>query len=87
MNRAELRQLIKEEMEKLIESKYTVTVSQMSSKYDQSNKKEKIFDEESFATEKEAKTFVKQMIKKHKLKRHAGHIVNYSDQKELFTNF
>jgi len=58
---------------------FTITVENMDSGH--------AIDGKNFDDKKDAKTFVKIMIKKHKLTRHAGYIVNYSDRKELFTNF
>ena len=40
-----------------------------------------------FDTRNEAKKHIRKMMKKHELKRHAGHIVNYRNGLELFTNF
>jgi len=41
----------------------------------------------SFDTLKLARKNIKPMIKKYNLERHAGHVVNYSTQMELWTNF
>jgi len=60
---------------------YTVTIEK-----DLGNKNETL--EDSFFNDKKtANKFIKEMIKKYNLKKHAGHIVNYSDQIELFTNY
>ena len=47
----------------------------------------KTFDCGEFETKKEANKFKREMIKKHSMIRHAGHIVNYSESKELYTNY
>lgn len=46
-----------------------------------------IIKTESFDTIKEAKKGAKAMMKEYTLIRHAGHVVNYSDRFELFTNY
>ena len=44
-------------------------------------------EEKEFDTKKEAKKFIKEMMKKYNLIIHTGHIVNYSNHLELWTNF
>jgi hypothetical protein len=44
-------------------------------------------EEKEFNEKKEANKFKKELIKKYNLIKHAGHIVNYSDQIELWTNY
>ena len=45
------------------------------------------FESGEFDDKKAANKFKKEMIKKHELIKHAGHVVNYSTRKELFTNY
>lgn len=40
-----------------------------------------------FENKKEADKEKREMIKRYKMIRHAGHIVNYRDHKELYTNY
>lgn len=65
---------------------FKVTVQQVDSNFSTTNKIE-VFDHQEFPTKKEANSFKREMIKKHDMIKHAGHVVNYSDQKELFTNY
>ncbi len=70
----------------LSEGKFTVSIKTMVSKYAQ-GQKEKTVVEKEFDIEKDAKKFVKELMKKYGMQKHAGHIVNYSDSIELFTNY
>jgi len=47
----------------------------------------KIIDKQEFDEKKDAQKFARDMMKKHSLKKHAGHVVNYKEYKELFTNY
>jgi len=92
MKRNDLKKIIKEcicEMDLNEESNpFIVKVVEIISKYGTKEYgKEEIYEEESFKTKKEAQKFIRKMIKKYNLKKHAGHIVNYKDSKELETNF
>ena len=60
---------------------YTVTIEK-----DLGSKTE-VLEDSFFDDKKVANKFKKEMTKKYNLKKHAGHIVNYSDQVELFTNY
>lgn len=62
---------------------WTVSVEEIG----EDGSKKKVYEKESFDSEKEAKKFIRQMMNKYKLKRHAGRIVNYDDNKQLWTNF
>jgi len=66
---------------------FKVSVERMDSKYDQSPKGIEIVEEQTFESKAEANKFTKEMMKKYDLKKHAGHIVNYSKQLEMFTNY
>jgi len=70
----------------VVESKFKVWTSNMDSKYAKSKRVEKN-NEREFDNEQDAKKYVKELMKKYNLKKHAGHIVNYSDDIELWTNF
>jgi hypothetical protein len=72
--------------EETIGTKYRVSVEWLTGSYGLSTKKRK-FEAEEFETIKEAKKFIREMMKKYNMTRHAGHIVNYKDRYELFTNF
>lgn len=67
--------------------KYIVKVETMDSKYNHSGKSTKVIEEKPFNDEKSANKYKKLLIKKYKLIKHAGHIVNYKDQIELWTNY
>jgi len=68
---------------------YTVTIEKMESNYSQDNSVygDNIVEAVSCETRKEAMIEKRNLIKKHNLKKYAGHIVNYSTQIELSTNF
>ena len=57
------------------------------SKAGQGDPDKKVIDSQDFDDKKDAQKFVKDMMKKHGIKKHAGHIVNYKDYKELYTNY
>ncbi len=65
---------------------YTIKIETMTSGYAKSVESVVIesIEKESL---KEAKKSVKDMMEKHTLIKHAGHIVNYSKNIELHTNF
>ena len=46
-----------------------------------------IREQAAYEAEKDAKRFIRKMMKKYDLERYAGHIVNYIGRYELFTNF
>lgn len=74
-------------MENENKTQFTVKIEEMSSNYAATPVCIKIFNKGSFDTKKEANKFKRSMIKEHDLINHAGHIVNYSKRKELFTNY
>ncbi len=51
------------------------------------NFKGEVIDSESYDTRAEAKKGARRMMKKYNLMRHAGHVINYRDQVELWTNY
>ena len=60
--------------------KYKITIEKES-------KKINIIENKEFDSKNEANKFKIEMIKKYKLIKHAGHIVNYSKGVELYTNY
>jgi len=65
---------------------YLITIEKMTSKYN-SQEATVIIEEKKADNLKEAKKIKRELKKKHNLINHGGYIVNYSDRKELFTNF
>mgnify|MGYP003649057888 CR=1 FL=1 len=46
-----------------------------------------VIESQSFNTKKEANTFKRQTMKINNMVKHAGHVVNYAEGLELFTNY
>jgi len=46
-----------------------------------------VIESQSFNTKKEANTFKHQTMKINSMVKHAGHVVNYTEGLELFTNY
>tara|TARA_R100000951_G_C2596783_1_gene166922 strand:- start:369 stop:575 length:207 start_codon:yes stop_codon:yes gene_type:complete len=67
--------------------KFIVTVEQMTSDYARIDFESQVKAKGEFSELKDAKKFIKKLKKQFNLISHAGHIVNYSDQLELNTNF
>jgi hypothetical protein len=65
---------------------YIVRIETMTSEY-AANVKTEIKATGEFKEKKEAQKFKREMMKKFELINHAGHIVNYSENLELFTNY
>lgn len=65
---------------------YVITIEKMTSEYSPETKPE-VIQNEAFMSISDAKKCIKRLMKQFGLIRHAGHIVNYSDQVELHTNF
>ena len=51
------------------------------------SKEPDVVEYETFPLKKEAQAFIRKMIAKYGMQRHAGHIVNYMGRFELFTNY
>jgi len=60
---------------------YKITLEKMN------NEKIILIDETSFTEKKEANNYKKELMKRYNLIKHAGHIINYSNQIELYTNY
>jgi len=87
MKKSELRQIIREELQALNEAnKFTVKVERPASGYSQGAVDEKLAWE-TFNDEKDAKKYVRQMVKKYKLTRQRGFWGNAKTGIELTTNF
>ena len=84
LTKSQLKEIIREEIQKLDEVfKPTVVLA----KWDGGGSQHKPFSQKHFKTEDEAKKYIKDMIKKYKLKRQKGFWGNPKTGVELTTNF
>ena len=63
-----------------MKTKFQITIEKEANKIN-------IIESSKFSTKAAANKFKNEMIKKYNFIKHAGHIVNYSNGTELFTNY